>query len=310
MKKYRMNCLSISKYSLLVFLISTNNSFSQSNLQYLGKPLPTDIPERFASDDLLATSEEWWHGSPVFSPEGDELYFATYHDVQDSVKMFYKKYENGEWSAKMPVPFANKDSENDPQFSPDGRSLYYMSLDESEGNSNLRLVRIDRKDSERSKPEIIEVPFPDEKDFGWYFSLARNKNLYLEIWENDGGFYNLYVSKFMNGKYSTPELLKELNSNTSDNNPFIDLEERFIIFNSRRLGTYGRSDLYIAFRDSDGSWKTPVNLGANINGPGDDSEAHISNDGRYFFFTSERDGDLGYNPYWVKSDFLFELDRK
>jgi hypothetical protein len=51
---------------------------------------------------------------------------------------------------------------------------------------------------------------------------------------------------------------------------------------------WGEADFYIAFRQEDGSWSEPVNMGEPINSPADENRPFVTLDGRYFFFTSDR----------------------
>jgi len=60
--------------------------------------------------------------------------------------------------------------------------------------------------------------------------------------------------------------------------------------------------LYISFKEESGDFSTPENLGDQINTSSEDSSASISEDGIYLFFTSSKNEDLGYNPYWIRID--------
>ena len=55
-----------------------------------------------------------------------------------------------------------------------------------------------------------------------------------------------------------------LNSPSPDHSPFIDPHERYIILSSFH-GEYGSSDLFISFKEEDGTWLPPVNMGPTIN---------------------------------------------
>lgn len=64
----------------------------------------------------------------------------------------------------------------------------------------------------------------------------------------------------------------------------------FLIFSSARPGGFGKTDLYISFKNKDGSWDEVKNMGEEINSPSSDFTPGLSPDGRYFFFSSARDG--------------------
>ena len=50
----------------------------------------------------------------------------------------------------------------------------------------------------------------------------------------------------------------------------------------------GGGDLYIGFREADGSWSEAANLGPAVNSTAIDYCPNLTPDGRYLFFTSRR----------------------
>jgi hypothetical protein len=76
----------------------------------------------------------------------------------------------------------------------------------------------------------------------------------------------------------------------------------------RLQGPYlGEDDLYISFRDRDGTWGPPVVLGPDVNSSGSENRPWVSRDGRYFFFTSTRNGSR--DAFWVKAAYLERFRR-
>jgi len=108
--------------------------------------------------------------------------------------------------------------------------------------------------------------------------------------------------------YTMPETIGDtVNTNYNEFWPYIDPDERFLIFISNRPGGYGMHDLYLSSRNQDGTWNDPINLGPEINSNLEDSAPYISPDGLYFFFNAWKTGDLGYNPYWVDAQVIYNL---
>ena len=118
--------------------------------------------------------------------------------------------------------------------------------------------------------------------------MAANGNLYFAQFY-DGVHGYIYVSKYTNGKYSLPERLSDSINDIGGNHPYIAPDESFIIYDSERPDdTYGTSDLYISFRNKEGKWMKPQNLGEGINSPYDERRAFLTNDRKYLFFASAR----------------------
>ncbi len=75
------------------------------------------------------------------------------------------------------------------------------------------------------------------------------------------------------------------------------------------------SDLYISFRNDNGLWTKPKNLGRTINSAAKDEYPYISPDGKYLFFNINRPSALNKNKipdgpgniYWVNANFIDKL---
>lgn len=119
---------------------------------------------------------------------------------------------------------------------------------------------------------------------------------------------DIYLSKFIDGAYTQPQNLgASVNSDVGEGVDYIDPDEKFLIFSSLRSGGYGFHDIYISIKNSDGSWNSPVNLGAKVNTGTENSYAQITPDGQYLFFITFKAGDAGYSPYWIQSKFIFDM---
>jgi hypothetical protein len=82
---------------------------------------------------------------------------------------------------------------------------------------------------------------------------------------------------------------------------------RFLFFGSTRPGGQGGCDIWSAARESiSNEWSTPVNLGATVNSPTDDTDPSISVDLLSLFFRSERSGGFGGSDLYVTTRATIE----
>lgn len=267
---------------------------------YLGQIPPDSIPKRFPPSSLLSNGVWWWHGTPMFSPDLEEMYWTKYLSDQSRTDISYMKLVNNEWTSPDRPSFASETySDNNPFFSPTGESLYFHST-----RPGGPFFIVTKDSGGWSQPQPIDIPIPPGSDPGLQFSLAKNGTIYFELWgSNNQG--DIYRSRLVSGQYSQPEkLADQINTSYSEWCPYIHPEEEYIIFTSDRPGGFGSYDLYISFRNSDGSWTAAQNLGSRINGTEVDVFPMVTPDGLYFFFTTAKTGDLGYNPYWMDASFL------
>lgn len=266
---------------------------------YLGQKPPGLEPKRFVPEPLLSTSSWWWHGIPVFSPDGTEMYFGKYiKGTANNMVIECMKLKNGRWTAPKTENFSGEKRSNCPVFSSDGERLYFWS-DRDGGD----IFYVQRAGINWSEPVKLNIPVPASLHMGHFYSFNRNMDIYLELWENRN--LQLYRALYTNGIYNTPESLGDkINTDHLELSPYINPDEEYIIFASNRPGGYGANDLYISFKNPDGTWSEAVNMGESINSDDEDAFPFITLDKKYFFFASKKEGDVMFNPYWVDAKII------
>lgn len=288
-------------FTLGISFLFFTYSAAQSWL-YLGQKPPGMQPERFPPYSLLSNTDWKWHGSPVLSPDGTEMFFAKYYHANPKLELAYMRMENNSWIGPEIPAFANMEYyENCPVFSPTGDTLYFRST--RPGGGIFYTVRIGQNWIE---PVTLNIPFPPGSFLGWQFAFASDGSVYFEIWEN--GQVDIYFSKFLNGNYQPPgPLPSPLNTEYYEWGTFIDPEGNFMMFTSNRPGGYGFNDIYLSIYNGDETWSNPINLGSIINSDFEDCYPLITFDSQYFFFGTQKSGDLGLNPYWVDAQVIYDL---
>ena len=87
--------------------------------------------------------------------------------------------------------------------------------------------------------------------------------------------------------------------------PFVAPDESYLIWDSEREGGFGKSDLYISFRQEDGSWGPAINMGASVNSEKWDAFASVTPDGKYILFNRGVDPDnSNVDIYWIDANII------
>ena len=111
---------------------------------------------------------------------------------------------------------------------------------------------------------------------------------------------DVFKSRFIDGHYSEPENLGgSINSEFAESNPYIAPDESYLIFTSHgRSDGYGKYDLYISFRKTEGSWTKAKNMGnqSNSKEPLCGEPVAIRARGRAWLWPSERGSQGGSFP--------------
>ncbi|MDP3150565.1 MAG: FISUMP domain-containing protein [Ignavibacteria bacterium] len=296
--KFTLRLLFIMASAALLF---TTNTLSQS-LPYLGQTPPGNIPVRLVPDSLAANSDWQYHGTPSFSPDGNEMYYAIYRYNPGRIEIWFTECVNGKWTSPQIAPFANNNySNNNPYFSRNKDTLYFLS-----NRPNGIVFRVTRNNGVWSSPLALNINLPTGYSPGWQFSIANNGNIYAELTYTKTGAEDIYLWRFVNSQYQPAEKLSAICSPQLDFTPYIDPAERFIMFASRRPGGFGNTDIYISKKNSDNTWAIPINAGQIINS-GEVIQPAFSRDGKYFFFEAWMPNALGGNPYWVDANVIYNL---
>lgn len=262
---------------------------------YLGQKPPGKTPELFAPG-IVSKKNSKEHCLAV-SPKGDEMFFTTGSGWPRSKIMHVKKLGDG-WSPAEPAAFLKNDWATQPAFSPDGRYLYFSS---SRGQSDIRLYSIWRCKNIGegwSEPENV-IAMSDDKIMEFHPSVDRDGSMYFLRWDFPNQTGDLYVAKASGDKLAEPvKLNAPISTEFNEVRPTVDPLGRYLLFVSDRPGGCGGDDVYVCFKNTDGTWSAPRNLGPDLNTAGDDDVPTISPDGRYWFF--EKSNDI----YWRESPLL------
>ena len=150
------------------------------------------------------------------------------------------------------------------------------------------------------KGEPMPAPFNLSGNEGGATVTGRNDEVYFTICsnvKNDQIIYNncdIYYSKQVYGEWSPLVKLESgINSDMSwESQPSVSTDGKTLYFASDRAGGYGGSDLWVTRKDAGGQWSAPVNLGQQINSPGNEKTPFIHTDSQTLYFSSsDRTGD-------------------
>lgn len=101
---------------------------------------------------------------------------------------------------------------------------------------------------------------------------------------------DLYLSRFASGKWTEPRLIPVSDSASWDGSPAFSRDGRTLYFCSNRPGGVGGIDIYRANMDASGRFSKPVNMGKDINTPGDEMFPYVGPDAKLYFASDGHPG--------------------
>jgi hypothetical protein len=251
---------------------------------YLGQEPPGSEVIRFARglipDDL--------HAVPVFSNDGSCLYYKS----MEGNDIMICRQEGRYWTPPSPL-FTHGEMPNsdDPCLSPEGDMLFFSSYSKEDNRDYIYYCH--RTANGHSVPGLPEGKLND-LDLHWQFSMAENGNIY---YASRG---NIYCAERLGGVYGEPyKLGASVNTPYSECTPYISPSEDLIIF---ARSVTDKPDLYFCKREANGEWTEALPLNTSVNTPQHEMCPRMTNDGKYFFFLSSREG--LFSAYWVNSEAL------
>ncbi len=283
---------------LFSILVISSKGYSQDELPvlegaYLGQN-PPGLTAKVFAPWYVATRHRDYSGS--FTPDMKEFYFTRMNVDTGKWWLIRFKYENSQWLESVVGPRVGR-----PILAPDGNIMHL-------GNKYMERT-------ENGWSEVKSLgPIFEREDWGiMRLSSSDNGTYVFDDYKNNDV---LRISKIENGKRQPARLLgPQINSGKFTAHPFIAQDASYLIWESEKEDGFGDKDLYISFRQRDGSWGKAQNLGSTINTDGNESGAYVSPDGQYLFFNRNpapnKDGvDLEGDIYWVDAQVLEELRRK
>jgi Tol biopolymer transport system component len=269
---------------------------------YLGQPEPGLTPELFAPGIVSGHGFNSEHSPAVFSPDGKEVYWTQ----KFKGPILLMTLEDGAWTAPQRAPFCSEYGDGEPIFSPDGEKLFFLSLRPVEPGGPTDKENIwfmQRTPDGWSEPSPVS-PLINDYDLHWLFSIAGDGTIYFAS-TRDGGFgtRDIYSSRLIAGEYEEPVNLGEtINSEGIEHTPYIAPDESYLIFvSSGQNPTPDSFTFHISYRNDDGSWTAPVNVGEKINAIEWSLCPYVTPDGQFMFFIGA--GDI----YWVEAGFIEDL---
>jgi len=265
---------------------------------YLGQTPPDLTPAVFAPGIISTTGN--FEFSIAFSSDGKEIYFTRRRDPGGLNTMMVCRWEKNGWTAPEEAAFCKGFPSNEPHITPDGKKLFFGCLRQRPGadRAEYGIWVTERTASGWGEPRFHGP--------GMYVSSTRKGDLYMtDVTMAAGGGIIMYP--LVNGIYQAPvKLPGAVNEPNWASHAYIAADESYIVFDSdnRPGGQGGEGDLYVCFRNENGSWSDAFNLGDTINTPGMNFCPMVSPDGKYLFYSAGRD------IYWVSAEVIEKLNPK
>lgn len=271
-----------------------NNDTPTIENPYLGQKPPGMIPIPFASG-LVST--EIYEYSSAFSPDMKSFYFIR--RGEKNIKSTFYEYKYNETKKTWEKSVVASPWIGRPVISPDGSTMHL-------GDGYLKKTNV-------GWSEIQKKEFPIVSNDSMYImrlSESANGTYYFDTYKKGDLTYPIRYSRLINGKHEEPKALpKTINTGTFLSHPFIAPDESYLLWDAKKENGYGDSDIYISFKQKEGTWGNGINLGDKINTDAWEASPSITPDGKYLFFSRNVGSEKYENVdiFWVDAKIIKNL---
>ncbi|WP_430392031.1 TolB family protein [Dyella sp. 20L07] len=219
--------------------------------------------------------------SATLTPDGNTLYFMRSDFAEKDDTILVSRRRDGRWSTPEVVSFSGQWHDSEPSLSPDGKRLFFVSNrpphpgdapvtadmgGQKFAGTNLWFVE-QQKNGAWGEPVHVDGALNDGAMI-YNPSVAANGDIYFSAHRGDSGkAYQIYVARRTATGYAAPQQINLGDTTHNRMDPAIDPDQRFLLYAGNEGDSLGSADIYIAFRNTDGSWGKPEHLPGDINSP-------------------------------------------
>lgn len=259
--------------------------------------------------------------SPVISLDGNSLYFTSRRPWSDASSEEFKdpmlnQYTedifvsyldfDGEWTSPEKLAFCRNDyNEATIAVSSDEKQIYVYEDATGGGDIYYSDFANNRFD------ELSELDYTDVNTKYWetHCTMTPDGQTMYFVSQRPGGYggRDIYrIVRLPNGEWSKAQNMgPTINTPYDEDSPYIDVNNKTLYFGSNGPKSMGGFDIFVSFKDEEGVWSDPVNMGTPVNSTGDDLFYTTTIDGLRGYLTSFRKGGFGEKDiYEIQNDYL------
>ncbi|MBZ0202919.1 MAG: OmpA family protein [Ignavibacteria bacterium] len=259
---------------------------------------------------------------PVLTIDGLTMYFTFAEGKKGGEDIYYSQLISSTWIKPKNIgsPFSTKENDAINSVSADGNTIVLFGSYKGliGGGDNFYSQKTISGWSEiKPFPKPVNSAYWDCDGFlsadGKAFFFTSDRKGSVGEYVKGGQFYHgeyegntdIWVSVKNDSAWGNPiNIGSVVNTPYAERSPFLHPDGKTFYFSSDGHYGLGSLDVFKAVRLSDTSWtlwSEPVNLGKEINTGGYDVAYKITTDGKYAYFSSDREGGKGgYDIYSIK----------
>ena len=225
------------------------------------------------------------------------LWLLSQSTIAQNEKINYYKNIQYPQAEKLGITVNSKSDESYPVISPGGKRLYFT----REGHKGNLEYRRDRRDQDiwfaEKTPgggwsEAQNLGHPINEGYSSMINVPNVNSLI--IWGSPKGYIGVKKSQRTPSGWSKPANFYQLKVKESlrSDNVFVGNDLKTVLVSQKR-------DIFVSFKQPDGTWSEPKNLGRTINTEFTEIAACLAPDNRTLYFTSDGHPGFGESDLYI-----------
>ena len=202
-------------------------------------------------------------------------------------------------------------NEINPMIAPDGKTLYFARISHpnntngTKGSQDIWYAELDTATGKWGTARRMGFPL-NKDEYNCAYSITPDGNTMLIKGQYTNGNYEtrgFSMSKKTATGWSPPQKVDvpgyvSLSKGQFDCG-FLSADGKVLLMAFSEKKNSKEDDIYVSFRQKDGSWTKPMNLGPEVNTKFTETTPFLAPDGATLYLSSNRDGGLGSNDIYV-----------
>ncbi len=201
-------------------------------------------------------------------------------------------------------------NEINPVIAPDGKTLYYARISHpantkgTEGSQDIWYSEL-QPNNQWGPAKRLTSPL-NRDDYNCTYGITPDGSTMLIKGAYNNGQYEtrgFSISRKTADGWSPPQKIGVLGYESMSKGQFdcgyLSADGKVLMMAFSEKKNSQEDDLYVSFRQKDGSWSKPMNLGPEVNTKFTETTPFLAADGATLYFSSNRDGGLGSNDIYV-----------
>ena len=202
-------------------------------------------------------------------------------------------------------------NEINPMISPDGKTLYFARISHpnnthgAKGSQDIWFSELDAASGKWGPARRMGFPL-NKDEYNCAYSITPDGQTMLIKGQYNNGTYEtrgFSLSKKTATGWSPPQKIDIPNyvslSKGQFDCGFMSADGKVLLMAFSEKKNSKEDDIYVSFRQKDGSWSKPMDLGIEVNTKFTETTPFLAPDGATLYFSSNREGGLGSNDIYV-----------